>query len=72
MNHILFSLTTYVTQRGDLLDFTDQNHYKSEMEENQNPEHRAEIPVKIEEPDSPSAATDSQVSVLNVRIKLAS
>ena len=68
-----------VTQRGDLLDFTDQdhyktemeenqNHYKTEMEENQNPEHNNDNPVKREEPDSPSATTDRQVSVHDVMI----
>ena len=53
----------FVTLRGDLMDFTDQDHYKSEMEENHNLEHRTDNPVKIEEPDSPSATTDTQVSV---------
>ena len=61
-----------VTQRGDLLDFTDQDHYKSEMEQNQNAEERYNNPVKIEEPDSPSATTDKQVSVHDVMIKPAS
>ena len=61
-----------VTQRGELLDFTDQDHYKSEMEENQNPEHRTDNPVKREEPDSASATTHTQVSVHDVMIKPAS
>ena len=54
----------YVSERGDLLDFTEHVHYKSRMEENQNPEqHRTDKPVKSEEADSPSASTYKQVSV---------
>ena len=60
-----------VTQRGELLDFTDQDHYKSEMED-QNPDHRTDNPVKREEPDSASATTHTQVSVHDVMIKPAS
>ncbi|CAK6982422.1 uncharacterized protein DDB_G0287625-like isoform X5 [Scomber scombrus] len=44
----------------DLLDFTDQDHYQSRMDQNQNPEHHADNPVKREESDSPSATTDTQ------------
>ena len=61
-----------VSQRGDLLDFTDQDHYKTEMEENQNQEHHTDNPAKMEESDSPSATTDKQVSVHDVMIKPAS
>ena len=61
-----------VSQRGDLLDFTDQDHYKSRMEENQNQEHRTDSPIKREESGSPSATTDKQVSVHDVMIKPAS
>ena len=43
-----------ISQRGDLLDFTDQ------------------VSVKMEEPDSPSATSDKQVSVHDVMIKPAS
>ena len=57
-----------VTQRGDLMDSTDQDHYKTEMEENQNSEQRLDNPVKREEPDSLSATTDRQVSVHDVMI----
>ena len=53
----------YVSERGDLLDFTELVRYKSTMEENQNPEHRTDKPVKSQEADSPSASTDKQVSV---------
>ena len=60
-----------VTQRGELLDFTDQDHYKSEMED-QNPEHHTDNPVNREEPDSASATTHTQVSVHDVMIKPAS
>ncbi|CAK6981142.1 zinc finger protein 345-like, partial [Scomber scombrus] len=43
-----------ISQRGDLLDFTDQD-------QNQNPEHHTNNPViKREESDSPSATTDTQ------------
>ena len=61
-----------ISQRGDLLDLNHQNHYKSEMEENQNPEHRTDNPVKREESDSPSDTTEKQVSVHDVMIKPAS
>ena len=57
-----------VTQRGDL-DFTDQNHYKSGMEQNQNPELHADKPVKREEPEAPSASSRTQVSAHDVMIK---
>ena len=50
-----------ISQRGDLLDFTDQDHYKIRMEENQNLENQTNNPVKREEPGSPSATTDKQV-----------
>ena len=43
-----------------LLDFNHQNHYKSGMAQNQNPEHRTDNPVKREEPDSASATTVKQ------------
>ncbi|XP_042257662.1 uncharacterized protein DDB_G0287625-like isoform X5 [Thunnus maccoyii] len=49
-----------ISQRGDLLDFTDQDHYKIRIEENQNPENHTNNPVKREEPGSPSATTDKQ------------
>ncbi|XP_042257586.1 zinc finger protein 2 homolog isoform X2 [Thunnus maccoyii] len=49
-----------ISQRGDLLDFTDQDHYKIKIEENQNPENHTKNPVKREEPGSPSATTDKQ------------
>ncbi|XP_067436483.1 zinc finger protein 271-like isoform X3 [Thunnus thynnus] len=49
-----------ISQRGDLLDFTDQDHYKIKIEENQNPENHTDYPVKREEPGSPSATTDKQ------------
>ncbi|XP_044198000.1 zinc finger protein 345-like [Thunnus albacares] len=49
-----------ISQRGDLLDFKDQDHYKIRMEENQNPENHTNNPVKREEPGSPSATTDKQ------------
>ena len=52
-----------ISQRGDLLDVTDQDHYKTRIEENQNLENQTNDPVKREEPDSPSATTDKQVSV---------
>ena len=52
-----------VSQRGDLLDFIDQDHYKSGKEVNQNPEHRTDNPIKREESGSPSTTTDKQVSV---------
>ena len=61
-----------VSQRGELLDFTDQDHYKSEMEENQDPDHRTYNPVKREEPESPSGTNDKQVSVHDFMIKPAS
>ena len=59
-------------QRGELLDLMEQNHYKSEMEENQNPEHRTDNPAEREESDSPSDTTEKQVSVHDVMIKPAS
>ena len=46
-----------------LLDFYVQGHHKSRMEENQNPEHLTNNPVKREESGSPCATTDKQVSV---------
>ncbi|XP_067436482.1 piggyBac transposable element-derived protein 4-like isoform X2 [Thunnus thynnus] len=49
-----------ISQRGDLLDFKDQDHYKIKVEENQNPENHTNNPVKREEPGSPSATTDKQ------------
>ncbi|XP_067436490.1 zinc finger MYM-type protein 1-like isoform X2 [Thunnus thynnus] len=49
-----------ISQRGDLLDFTDQDHYKIKIEENQNLENHTNNPVKREEPGSPSATTDKQ------------
>ena len=52
-----------VSQRGDLLDFTDQDHYRSVKEENQDPEQHTDDPVRREEPDSASATNDKQVSV---------
>ena len=58
-----------ISQRGDLLDFTDQDHYKIRMEENQNPENHTNNPVTREEPGSPSATTDKQVSVQDFMIK---
>ena len=66
-----------ISQRGDLLDFTNQNHYKSEMEENQNLENQnlenhTYNPVKEEEPESSSATSDKQVSVHDFMIKPAS
>ena len=57
-----------ISKRGELLDFTDQDHYKREMEENQNPEHRTDMPVKEEEPESSSDTTEKQVSVHDVMI----
>ena len=60
-----------ITRRGDLLDFTDQDH-TSEMEQNQNLEQCTDDTIKREEPDSPSATTDKQVSVHDVMIKPAS
>ena len=51
-----------ISQRGDLQDFTDQN-------QNQNPEQHTNNPViKREESDSPSATTDTQVSVQDFRL----
>merc|ERR1712098_586914 len=44
----------------ELLDLRDQDHDKSGMEENQNPEHRTDNPVKREESDSPSDTTEKQ------------
>ena len=61
-----------VSQRADLLDFIDQDHYKRGMEENQNPEHRTDDPVKKTESDSASGTTDKQVSVHDFVIKPAS
>ena len=52
-----------VTQRGDLMDFTDQDHYKTEMEENQNQEYVADNPVKKEEPDSPRAVAVRELTL---------
>eukprot|EP00064_Thunnus_orientalis_P021822 superscaffoldBa00006884_g21990 len=49
-----------ISQRGDLLAFTNQDDYKSRTEENQNPEHWTDNPVKREESGSPSATTDKQ------------
>ena len=61
-----------VSQRGDLMDSTDQDHYKTEMEGNQNPEQLTDNPVNREDPDSPSATTAKQVSIHDVMIKPAS
>ena len=58
-----------VSQRGELLDFTDQNHYKSGMEQNQNPELHADKPVKRAEPEPPSDTSRTQVSAHDVMIK---
>ena len=52
-----------ISQRGDQLDFTDQDQ-DQDQNQNQNPEHHTNNPI-IErgESDSPSATTDTQVSV---------
>ncbi|XP_053199864.1 uncharacterized protein LOC128384335 [Scomber japonicus] len=52
-----------ISQREDLLDFTDQNQYKIKMEENENQgqeHHTDHLVIKREESDSPSATTDIQ------------
>ncbi|XP_042257738.1 uncharacterized protein LOC121889653 isoform X2 [Thunnus maccoyii] len=41
-----------ISQRGDLLDFIDQDHYRSRMENQK--------PIKREESGSPSATSDKQ------------
>ena len=59
-----------ISEQGDLLDFTDQDHYKNEMEENQNPEDCTDNSIKREESGLTPVATDKQVSVCDFMIKI--